>query len=98
MVQKMVVTFVALQDTERTIRTSAEKMRGKLDELAADLAPLTESWSGEAAQAYHEHMREWRAAAKDLTDVLGRIAGMVRTVESNYRNAVTTNKSIWPTR
>jgi early secretory antigenic target protein ESAT-6 len=98
MVQKMVVTFAALQETEKTIRAGADTMRQKLDELAADLTPLTESWTGEAAEAYQRYMREWRAAATDLADVLGRVAGMVRTAESNYRSAVVTNKSIWPAR
>jgi hypothetical protein len=43
-------------------------------------------------------MREWCAAASDLADVLGRVAGMVRTAEANYRNAVTTNQTMWPTK
>jgi WXG100 family type VII secretion target len=94
----MVVTFAALQDAEKGIRSGADTMREKLDELAADLTPLTQSWTGEAAEAYQKHMREWTEAAKDLTDVLSRLAGMVRTAESNYRNMVTTNKSMWPTR
>lgn len=98
MVQKMVVTFAALQEAERTIRSGSETMHAKLDELAADLGPLTRSWTGEAAEAYQEHLREWRAAASDLADVLGRIAGMVRTAESNYRNAVATNQTMWPTK
>jgi WXG100 family type VII secretion target len=98
MVHKMVVTFAALQDAERTIRSGSETMHAKLDELAADLGPLTGSWTGEAAEAYQAHMREWRASAADLADVLGRIAGMVRTAESNYHNAVTTNQTMWPTR
>jgi len=98
MVQKMVVTFAALQEAERTIRSGSERMHAKLDELATDLDPLTRSWTGEAAEAYEAHMRDWRAAASDLADVLGRIAGMVRTAESNYRNAVTTNQTMWPTK
>jgi ESAT-6 family protein len=98
MVQQMVVTFAALQDVEREIRECGDKLRGKLDELAADLNPLTQSWQGEAADAYRECMADWRAAAGDLADVLSRIAGMVRTAESNYRTAVSTNKSMWPVR
>jgi hypothetical protein len=33
-----------------------------------------------------------------IADVLGRVGGMVRTAESNYRSAVSTNKSMWPVR
>jgi hypothetical protein len=40
MVQKMVVTFAALQEAEGTIRSGSEAMHAKLDELAADLGPL----------------------------------------------------------
>jgi ESAT-6 family protein len=98
MVAQMVVTFAALQEAEKTIRSGSDTLHRKLDELAADLGPLTRSWTGEAAQAYQEHMREWRSAAGDLADVLGRIAGMVRTAESNYRSAVVTNQGMWPTR
>jgi WXG100 family type VII secretion target len=98
MVQQMVVTFAALQDVERGIRECGDKLRGDLDELAADLTPLMRRWQGEAADACRERMADWRAAADDLADALSRIAGMVRTAESNYRTAVSTNKSIWPVR
>lgn len=98
MVQQMVVTFAALQDAERNIRTCVDGMHEKLDGLARDLTPLTESWSGDAQQAYRARMQEWRAAAKDLTDALSRIGGIVHTAESNYRSAVTTNKTMWPVR
>lgn len=98
MVQNMVVTFAALQNAERNIRSCVESVRGRLDGLAADLVPLTESWEGQAQQAYQARMAEWRSAAKDLADALERIGGIVRTAESNYRNAVTTNKSMWPVR
>ena len=98
MVRQMVVSFAALQEAEREIGRCADRVRGELDDLAADLAPLTASWQGAAAEAYQEHMREWRAAAADIADVLGRVAGMVRTAESNYRSAVSTNKSMWPVR
>ena len=98
MVQKMVVTFAALQDAERDIRTCVGNVRGKLDDLAEYLTPLTNSWTGDASQAYQARMQEWHAAAKDLADALERIAGIVRTAESNYRSAVTTNKTMWPVR
>ncbi|MFL6120575.1 WXG100 family type VII secretion target [Actinophytocola sp.] len=98
MVEKMVVTFAALQDAERDIRSCVTKVRGKLDDLDGYLTPLTGSWTGDAATAYQARMREWRAAAKDLADALERIAGIVHTAESNYGNAVATNKSIWPVR
>lgn len=94
----MVVTFGALQDAERNIRTCVEKVHGGLDDLAGYLTPLTESWQGEAAQAYQARMAQWRSAAKDLTEALNRIAGIVRTAEGNYRGVVTTNKSMWPVR
>jgi early secretory antigenic target protein ESAT-6 len=96
MAQQMVVTFAALQSAERNIRTCVGTVRGKLDDLATYLTPLTETWQGDASQAYQARMQEWRAAAKDLAEALERIAGIVRTAESNYRNAVTTNKSMWP--
>lgn len=96
MVQQMVVTFAALQNADRNIHTCADNVRGRLDDLAAYLTPLTQSWTGEAAEAYQACMQEWHAAAKDLAEALSRIGGIVRTAESNYGNAVSTNKSMWP--
>ena len=98
MVEKMVVTFAALQDAEKNIRTCAGNVRGRLDDLAGYLTPLTETWQGEAKEAYQARMQQWRAAAQDLATALDKIAGIVRTAESNYRGAVTTNKSMWPVR
>lgn len=98
MVQNMVVTFAALQDAEKNIRTCAGKVRGSLDDLAGYLAPLTDTWQGEAKEAYQAKMRQWHAAAQDLATALDKIAGIVHTAESNYGNAVTTNKSMWPVR
>jgi 6 kDa early secretory antigenic target len=98
MVQQMVVGFAALQNAERDINKCADNMRGRLDDLAAYLTPLTQSWTGEAAEAYQALMQQWHSAANDLTEALGKIAGIVRTAESNYRSAVTTNKSMWPVR
>lgn len=96
MVQNMVVTFAALQDADRNIRTCVDNVRGRLDDLAAYLTPLGQSWTGEAAEAYQARMQEWHAAAKDLTEALSRIGGIVRTAEANYGKAVRTNKSMWP--
>ena len=98
MAEKMLVTFAALQDAEKDIRTCVGNVRGRLDDLAGYLTPLTETWQGDAKEAYQARMRQWRSAAQDLTDALEKIAGIVRTAESNYRNAVTTNKSMWPVR
>jgi early secretory antigenic target protein ESAT-6 len=98
MVQKMVVTFEALRTAEQNIARCVDEVNGKLDGLAGQLTPLTADWEGAASTAYQAKKREWDSAAKDLFDALGKIGGIVRTAEANYRGAMTTNKSMWPVR
>jgi early secretory antigenic target protein ESAT-6 len=98
MVQQMVATFSALRDAEQNIARCVEEVQGKLEDLAGQLTPLTANWEGEASAAYQAKKREWDSAAKDITEALSKIGGIVRTAESNYRGAMTTNKRMWPVR
>lgn len=53
---------------------SAGALRAQLDDLRSFLAPLVTEWTGEAAQQYGVHQRQWDTAAAELQRMLAAVA------------------------
>ena len=67
------VDFVRLVQTSDHIQNTIGALRSQLDQLERDAAPLVQTWTGQAQQAYHERQATWRQASAELTEVLAAI-------------------------
>ncbi|MEV6347997.1 WXG100 family type VII secretion target [Actinoplanes sp. NPDC051851] len=69
----LLVNFGALRQAGADIDKALTTLRGSLDQLERDAAPLVAAWAGPAREAYAERQVRWRAASVDLQNILHRI-------------------------
>jgi WXG100 family type VII secretion target len=76
-----------------TIHTAAEdcnKTGSELDSLFEDLksrlAPLVDSWSGEAMEAWQQCQHEWNNSLDEMKQVLAQIATALPQIADGYQS------------
>jgi WXG100 family type VII secretion target len=60
------------------IHTTSARLNGALDELRAQIAPLQQVWTREAAEAYRVEQTRWEQAAAALNEILINLGNAVR--------------------
>jgi WXG100 family type VII secretion target len=68
------IEFSVRQD----IHATSARLNAALDDLRAQIAPLREIWTREAAQAYQVEQNNWDHSAAALNDILFRLGNAVR--------------------
>jgi len=91
----LVVNFGALQHASGEIATALGRLESQLDELERAAAPLLNTWSGDAMQAYNERQTRWRQAAADLSAILRNIKNAVDESADDYRSTETRNTNLF---
>ena len=73
------------------IHATATRLNGALDELRAQIAPLQQVWTRQAADAYRIEQTRWEQAASALNEILFSLGKAVRDgsddVAATDRNA-----------
>ena len=67
------VNFTRLLQTSTHIQNAIAALHSQLEELEQAAAPLVQTWSGEAQQAYQERQAIWRQTSADLARMLQNI-------------------------
>ena len=60
------------------IHATSARLNGALADLRAQIAPLQEIWTREAAEAYRVEQVRWEQAASALNEILFRLGNAVR--------------------
>ncbi|CAN5409179.1 WXG100 family type VII secretion target [soil metagenome] len=60
------------------IHSTSAKLNAALDDLSARIAPLQQSWTREAAEAYRVQQVAWQQSAASLNEILVRLGNAVR--------------------
>ena len=60
------------------IHTTSGRLNAALDELRAQIAPLQQVWTREAAEAYRVEQTRWEQAATALNEILFNLGNAVR--------------------
>ena len=68
------IEFTVRQDIDATSR----RLNGALDDLRAQIQPLRQVWSREAAEAYQAQQATWDRSAGALNEILIRLGNAVR--------------------
>jgi len=89
------VTFGGLEAAAASISSNAQKVQGSLDDLKSYLQPLVASWTGQAAEAYQVHQKQWDTAAADLQQVLAAIGTAVQRAGEDYLDGERNNAARW---
>jgi 6 kDa early secretory antigenic target len=81
------VQFESLQQGQAGIAQTYSRLTGALEELESKLAPMIQSWTGQAQQAYPACKKQWDEAAANLVTVLNSIGQAVGSAHDNDRAA-----------
>ncbi|MEO3760778.1 WXG100 family type VII secretion target [Mycobacterium sp. B14F4] len=60
------------------IHATSARFNGALDELRAEIAPLQQVWTRDAAEAYRVEQQRWEQAATALNEILVNLGNAVR--------------------
>lgn len=92
---QLLVDFARLQDTSLHIQSAIQALDSQLDQLEADAAPLVESWSGDAKQAYLERQATWRQASAQLATMLREIKRGLDESIADYQHTERRNANLF---
>jgi WXG100 family type VII secretion target len=71
--------FDEIESTVRQdIHTTSAQLNPALDDLRAQIAPLQQGWTREAAEAYRVEQMRWEQAATALNEILHSLGNAVR--------------------
>ncbi|MFI9275897.1 WXG100 family type VII secretion target [Kitasatospora sp. NPDC052896] len=91
----ILVNSQTISQAAQDIRTTAGNIQGQLDELAAGVSRVAQSWEGSAQTAYRARQAEWDRKAAALRATLEQIAGKLDAAAENYSATERANTSVW---
>lgn len=77
------------------IHTTSARLNAALDELRAQIAPLQQLWTREAAAAYQVEQQKWHQAASALNEILVDLGNAVRDGADEVADADRRAASAW---
>lgn len=91
----LLVNFARLQETSGHIQTALATLRSQLGQLERDAAPLVQTWSGDAKQAYEQRQQTWRQASAELAEILGGIKHALDESVADYQQTEQHNANLF---
>jgi len=95
MSDRLVVNFASMQQASSDIQRTLGALDQHLGDLERSAAPLVNTWTGDAKQAYSERQETWRRAAADLTAILGDIKRALDDSAVDYADTERRNASLF---
>ncbi len=92
---EILVTFGEIDNARSSIQTTWTNISREMEDLKRYLAPMVETWTGEASTAYQAHQAKWDRSSADLNQVLNQIGVALGTSNENYQAGEAANKSRW---
>lgn len=77
------------------IQATAERIRGEISGMHAQLTSLSSAWQGVAANSFQELIERWRLAASGLETQLNEIASAVALAADQYREIELVNQRLF---
>lgn len=87
--------FAQISNTAADIRSSVTRINGQLTDLKDLIKPMTDTWEGEARDAYFAHQAKWDQAAEDLNRILNQIAETVDEGNTQMQAVNTAAANSW---
>jgi 6 kDa early secretory antigenic target len=92
---KLIVDFAVLEGAESEMRTVVHEIDDLRSMLHDKILPVTQQWTGAAAEAFGRAYELWQQAAADINLELAELHKLIVTAHRNHSSAVRTNVGIW---
>ncbi|MDQ0377513.1 WXG100 family type VII secretion target [Amycolatopsis thermophila] len=81
----MKVDYATIHQAAQDCQKTGGELENLFEKLKSDIAPLTDSWSGDAKDAWHDRQVEWNQALEDMKGLLARIATALPQIADGYQ-------------
>lgn len=92
---KLKVHFGTLAEATEELESIAKSLQEHLTELDQAVRRVSESWDGDAREAFGGYYQQWRAASHSLHRAVRALHKTVHTAHGNYSAARTANLRMW---
>ena len=92
---QLVVDFRVLEDVESAIRAVVSEIDDLRAILHDKILPITQQWTGDAAEGFGRAYELWQQAATDVNLELAELHRLIVIAHNNHSSAVRTNVAIW---
>ncbi|ASR34121.1 type VII secretion protein [Prauserella marina] len=82
----IVVDYQTIHTAADDCKVTGGELRGLFEDLKGRLAPLVDSWQGEAQGAWQAVQAEWDTNLEDLEAVLAKIATALPQIADGYQS------------
>jgi len=82
----MKVDYATIHQAAEDCNKTGGELENLFEKLKSDIAPLTDSWSGDAMDAWHQRQDEWNKALEDMKALLARIATALPQIADGYQS------------
>lgn len=89
------INFGRLFETSSHIQRAIAALESQLDQLEQAAAPLVQTWTGEARQAYQQRQATWRQSSADLAAMLHAIKRGLDESMTDYQNTERQNANLF---
>ncbi|MGW7573491.1 WXG100 family type VII secretion target [Streptomyces sp. NPDC054765] len=79
------MTYGAVEQTAADIERSAKELQAELDKIWGAVKRVSNSWEGEAHQAFQAAERQWNSRANHIQSTLHEVATKIRSGSADYR-------------
>jgi WXG100 family type VII secretion target len=93
--EPIAVDFRALEEGQAALRRTVDEVEAHLADLEGCVNELQKTWSGHAAETYHQAQHEWDAAAEGMKQNLRDLHDLIVTAYDNHASAVHINTKMW---
>jgi len=92
---QILVTFATIAEASQNVNRTYSNLTQKLDDLRQMLQPITNDWTGDAAQQYQQKQQQWNQAQQDLGQVLQTISQVLDSTHDAYNQTESANRNAW---
>lgn len=85
----IVVDYATINQAADDCTKTGAELDARFEELESRLAPLTESWTGNAQDMWIERQQQWNQALAELKQVLAQIATALPQIADGYQETDT---------
>ena len=81
----MLVDYATIQRAADDCNDSGKELQQLFDQLKSDLAPLINTWDGDAMIAYSQKQQQWDSSFEELKQLLAQIAAVLPQIADGYQ-------------
>jgi 6 kDa early secretory antigenic target len=86
MADRVKVGFGAVDTAVADVRSGAQLMEQRMQQLQSDIAPMLGSWDGAARESYAAAQAQWQSGWSELQLALAALGVATADVNENYRS------------